>query len=207
MRSEFEKLPEIARNGKPRIVYGYGVSDIQTGENGEHSREYKTWRSMLRRCYAKNRSNISDNYLECSVSDDFKVFSNFKNWCVEQKGFGNIGWELDKDLIVKGNTVYSKETCCFLPREINSVLITQKKRRGSLPIGVYFNKKTGAYMGRVNVKCKMKNLGTRKTINEAFLLYKNEKELIIKMLAEKYKGVISDKAYHSLMNYKVEITD
>lgn len=207
LRKQFEDLPVIEGARVKGVVYGFGIKDSVSSLSGKQAKEYKHWKGILRRCYSPSRSGISDNYLNCSVSDEFKYFSKFKAWCLEQAGFGVDGWEIDKDLLVKGNLVYGPDTCCFPPREINSVLITQKRGRGSLPIGVYLNKRTGAYMGRVNVNCKMKNLGTTKTIIEAFQLYKNEKEKIIKDLAKKYRGLISDQAYLALMNYKVSITD
>ena len=45
------------------------------------------------------------------------------------------------------------------------------------------------------------------TIEEAFLNYKINKELYIKQIADKWKGIISDKTYYAMYNYKVEITD
>lgn len=207
MREKFEEFPEIARNGRQRIVFGFGISDALTSIGGKKTKEYIHWAGMIRRCYSESRYDISDNYLDCCVSKEFQYFSRFKEWCCSQIGYGNDGWQIDKDLLCKGNKVYSPDNCCFLPREINSVLITQKKRRGDLPIGVGINKRTGNYIARVNVKCKMKNLGTRSTIQEAFDLYKDGKERIIKNMAREYKGLICDRAYEALMNYEVLITD
>lgn len=45
------------------------------------------------------------------------------------------------------------------------------------------------------------------TAEEAFEVYKNEKEDYIKKLADKWNGKITEKAYQAMYNYKVEITD
>ena len=50
-------------------------------------------------------------------------------------------------------------------------------------------------------------LGSGKTPEEAFSVYKYAKELTIKYLAEKYKLELDSRAYTALINYTVEITD
>ena len=61
-------------------------------------------------------------------------------------GFDNHGngnpFQLDKDLLVKGNKVYNESTCVFLPKEINSVLTKSTASRGDYLIGVCWSKNT-----------------------------------------------------------------
>lgn len=62
-----------------------------------------------------------------------------------------VGWALDKDILVKGNKIYSPETCCFVPQEINNLFTKRKSCRGTLPIGVKYikeNKKFSASFSR-----------------------------------------------------------
>ena len=56
---------------------------------------------------------------------------------------------------------------------------------------------------------KRKAIGRRKTIEEAFNIYKEYKENIIKQVAqEEYSlGNITKKCYDAMMSYEVEITD
>ena len=38
------------------------------------------------------------------------------------------GRYLDKDILVRGNKLYSPDTCLFVPQEINNLLTVQNKR-------------------------------------------------------------------------------
>lgn len=69
-------------------------------------------------------------YKDCEVSENFKSYEYFYEWCNKQIGFGNEYWQLDKDLLIKGNKVYSENTCHFIPKEINLVLTKSDKKRG-----------------------------------------------------------------------------
>ena len=115
------------------------------------------------------------------------------------------GWQLDKDILFKDNLVYSKETCCFVPREINATLIKRKRDRGKLPIGVH--KVKGRFVSRLSLSNDRVYLGSFKTPEEAFDCYKKAKELELCKLAEKWKDALSPVTYQALLNYKVEITD
>jgi hypothetical protein len=136
------------------------------------------------------------------------LFSNFKQW-FDDKSNGYVeGYDIDKDILVKGNKVYSPNTCCFLPPEINKCFIRQKKSKHNLPIGVAKHS-SGHYYARVNINGKLKHLGMFNTPTEAFNAYKIAKEQYIKELAEKYfqEGKITKKVYNALFRYEVEITD
>ena len=203
------------RNGKvkdPYIpsVFGVGVvgTKYPSSKSGVQTKEYKLWTSMLVRCYSDNSKKRRPTYEGCEVSNNFKYYEYFYEWCHSQIGFGNEGWHLDKDLLVKGNKVYSEKTCVFLPNEINSVLTKREASRGEYLIGVYWNKTNKAFRARVNKnKGKQEHLGCFKTELEAFNAYKVAKEAIIKEQAEKWKGKIDDRAYEALMDYTVNIDD
>ena len=142
------------------------------------------------------------------MSDNFKSYEYFYEWCNKQIGFGNEYWQLDKDLLVKGNKVYSEDSCVFLPKEINSLLTKSTASRGEYLIGVSWYKTNKAFISRVNKnKGKSEHLGLFNTELEAFNAYKQAKESFIKEQANKFKSQIDDRAYNALMNYQVEITD
>ena len=203
------------RNGKVKdpclpSVYGVGVLGTKhpTTINGVQTKEYVLWCSMLKRCYSEGYKKKHQTYKDCEVSENFKSYEYFYEWCNEQFGFGVDGFELDKDLLIKGNKVYSENTCIFIPSEINMVLVKHTASRGKYLIGVCWHNTNKAFVARVNKnKGKQEWLGVFNTEIEAFKAYKKAKEAFIKEQANKWKGKIDERAYNALMNYTVEITD
>ena len=191
-------------------VYGVGVvgTKYQPTINGVNTKEYGLWYSMLRRCYSDTYKKRNQTYEGCEVSDNFKSYEYFYEWCHKQIGFGLDGFELDKDLLTKGNKVYSEDACVFIPKEINLVLTKRTASRGKHLIGVNWCKTNRAFRARVSRnKGMQENLGYFNTELEAFNAYKVAKEAFIKEQANKWKSEIDIRAYNALMNYQVEITD
>ena len=191
-------------------VFGVGITGTkyQPTINGVNTKEYDLWHSMLERCYSYIYKKRQPTYEGCEVSDNFKSFEYFHEWCHNQIGFGECGFQLDKDLLTKGNKVYSENSCVFIPREINSLLIKREASRGEHLIGVYWSKTNKAFVAQVNKnKGKSEHLGFFNTEIEAFNAYKVAKEAFIKEQAEKWESQIDDRAYNALMSYTVEITD
>ena len=186
------------------IVCGMGINDLTQEihqSKGKTTPVYRVWHGMLFRCSKKN---TQETYNDCSVCDEWLRFSNFKRWFDENY---IDGFQLDKDILVKCNKVYSPETCCFVPPEINVLLTKRQNDRGEYPIGVFPNGKR--FSAKVNVNGKSKYLGIFDTVEDAFQRYKQAKEEHLKELAKKYfkEGKIKQNVYNALMNYKVEITD
>lgn len=191
-------------------VYGVGIVGIKypISEGGFHTKEYKLWQSMLERCYSDNFKKRRPTYKGCEVSDNFKSYEYFYDWCNNQIGFGNQDWHLDKDLLVKGNKVYSENSCVFIPVEINSILVKRENMRGKYLIGVCWSNTHKAFRATVSRnKGMQEHLGFFNTEIEAFNAYKEAKEAFVKEQAEKWKDKIDERAYNALMNYQVEITD
>lgn len=190
-----------------QLIYGVGINDrsVPTRIKGKQTKEYKLWSGMLQRCYSKPYLEKRPTYIGCSVSDNFKYYHLFHAWCQIQIGFGKEGYQLDKDLLIKGNKVYSEDTCVFIPSVLNSILLKTAAGRGLLPIGVTKNGK--GFRAQCSIDGKEKSLGTFDTPELAFQAYKNFKEAHIKEQAEVYKDSIDPRAYQALLNYKVEIGD
>ena len=115
-------------------VFGVGISGTKYPPtiNGVQTKEYVLWKHMLERCYSDVYKKKQPTYEGCEVSDKFKSYTYFYEWCNKQMGFDNEYWQLDKDLLIKGNKVYSEDYCVFLPKEINLVLTKSNKTRGDV---------------------------------------------------------------------------
>ena len=191
-------------------VCGVGILGIKYPStiSGRNTKEYDLWNSMLKRCYSDTYKKKKPTYEGCEVSNNFKSYKYFYEWCHEQIGFGNKDWHLDKDLLIKGNKVYSENTCIFIPAEINSLLTKREASRGEHLIGVCWDKTANAFKATVKKnKGKQEHLGYFATELEAFNAYKQAKEAFVKEQANQWKSQIDIRAYEALMNYTVEITD
>ena len=187
---------------------GFGYIDIEGASIGKvMTKEYKLWNNMIFRCYNEKSLIKYSTYRECSVDDRWKYLSCFKEWCNNQIGFDQDGWHLDKDILVKDSKIYSPETCCFVPPEINCALAGNKEVRGAFPQGVIYNCTKKRYRARIQRGNKWESLGTYNTPEEAFYAYKPVKEAHIKSLAEKWKDKIDPRVYEALMNWEINIDD
>ena len=184
-------------------IYGKGILGEGFKQSESQSYSFQLWKNMLKRCYSEVSFKKSPSYEQCLTSETFNDYQQFKTWCNSQLGSGNTGWELDKDILVKGNKIYSEDTCCFVPKEINLLLVKHDKGRGDYLLGVDYHKNRKQFRAR----CSDKHLGWFNTELEAFYAYKEAKETYIKEVANKWKDQIDPKVYEALMKYEVEITD
>ena len=194
-------------------IFGVGVvGDEKLYVNGKATREYTVWKSMLGRCYYDRYKQHCPSYENCFVTDNFKYLPYFTEWCNDQVGFNSLDnkgkyFALDKDILSKSNKVYSEDTCCFVPAEINALFTKSNKIRGEYSVGVYFYKQSGKFAAQAWKNGKQRNLGYYNTSEEAFFAYKEAKEKRIKDLANKWRDQFDLRVYKALMNYEVEITD
>lgn len=190
-------ITDFKRNGKwVKKLGGQGNQKITQG--------YRTWSAMATRC--NGGIGVSASYVGCSMSENFHNFDWFVDWCQIQFGYGNVGWHLDKDILVPGNRQYSESTCCFVPRELNNLLLRRKAARGDLPIGV--SVKGGKYLASCSIGTgRTKHLGLYKTPEEAFFAYKVYKERLVKERAGLYRECVAPRVIEALLSYRVDITD
>jgi hypothetical protein len=205
------------RDGKVKNVYDksvYGAGFLGEGKykpkvNGKASYQYEVWNPMLKRCCSEKFKEKYTTYKDCAIAEEWLNFQNFAKWYDEN--YYNVDGErmnLDKDILVKGNKLYSPETCVFVPIRINNLFLKRDKVRGDLPIGVIRVKNTEKYDANcINSKGKIIHLKRHNTPEDAFRVYKEFKEQVIKEVAEEYKDKIPTKLYNALLNYQVEITD
>lgn len=204
------------RNGQvtnPLFPSMYGVGCIGVGKySSKDKRLFSLWSNMLQRSSYKTYHKSNPTYKDATLCDEWLNFQNFAEWCDTQKTQSVIDntvelYELDKDILVRGNKLYSPDTCCFVPKEINSLLVKRNKMRGECLIGVSYHKKGKKFQAKVNRFGITEYLGLYSSEYEAFLVYKEAKESHIKNIAETWKDCIDYKVYQALLNYEVLVTD
>lgn len=113
------------------------------------SRLYTCWSCMLMRCYDKGYQDRNPSYVGTVVDDRWHCFANFIEDAKFLDGYEHIinkneDYVLDKDIKSKDIKVYSKDTCIFIPRSLNSS--ESRLRNGNahrnIPVNAT-NKKTG----------------------------------------------------------------
>lgn len=150
---------------------------------------YARWSDMITRCYSTRFKNRNKTYKDCAVCDEWLTFSTFSGWMITQDWRGK---ELDKDVLVQGNKIYSPETCLFVSKEVNSLLIKNRSSRGDLMIGVCFDRSTGKYMAFSRMAGKFKNLGRFDSELDAHNAYKEFKYYLISEVASRQDEKIKE---------------
>ena len=208
------KKGEIKCSYEPRTLgVGYlGEGKYKTRENGKVHKYYKIWHGMLTRCYDPKFHEKRPTYDGCKVEDYLLNFQHMCEWL--ENNYYEIPCEtmcLDKDILYKGNKVYSRETCIFVPKRINSLFVKRDNDRGNSPIGTTPNSSGNYQVQCWNGNGKYIYLGSYSTKEEAFQVYKKYKEKLIKETIDSYEGKIPEPHYsrlrEAMYNYKVEITD
>ena len=190
----------------------YGIGCIGIGkfkpydENGKPTKCYIAWVGMLERCYCSKYQDKYPTYKDCRVCEEWHNFQVFAEWYYNHYyEIENEKMNLDKDILCKGNKVYSPDTCVFVANSINVLFTKRNNSRGKYPIGVY--KKGNKFKAQLNKDNEKIHLGYFNTPEEAFLAYKQAKEEYIKEMAEKYKSQIPHELYEAMIAYEVEIDD
>lgn len=125
---------------------------------------YSTWCNMMLRGYSQNYKEKYPTYQNVTVCKEWHLFSNFRNWWM----CNNVaGWQLDKDLLVKGNLIYSPETCVYVPIYLNTLLLDSAAARGDYPLGVDLVNRLKPYRSVCGVGGKNKHLGCFSNPQEA----------------------------------------
>ena len=184
-------------------IFGVGYLGVGKYTSFTNSNIYTVWYGILRRCYCKKFQEKHTTYIGCTLDKRWHNFQVFAKWF--EKNYVE-GFELDKDILVKGNKSYSQETCVFIPQGINKVFTKCNKVRGEYPIGVV-KRPNNKFNSRLSIEGVRNHLGVFDTPEEAFQSYKIAKEKEIKRLADGCIHQITEACYQALINYKVEIND
>ena len=200
-----------------KLIYGVGINDAdyavkkwKTIEvNGKKKWKlvwicpfYQAWKSMLERCYSVKLQERRPTYRGCTVSEEWERFSNFRAWMVTQDWEGK---QLDKDLLLEGNKVYSAETCVFVSHSVNSFTLDCGAARGEWMVGVYWHKCTNKFKSQCSnpLTKKIEHLGLFTCELEAHQAWLKRKLELAKELAEiQTDERVAEALIHRYSNYK-----
>lgn len=143
---------------------------------------YSKWSGMLRRCYCEVYQKKQVTYKGCVVCDEWLIFSSFKLWMKGQSNWE--GNEIDKDILVSGNKVYSPKTCRFVSHRVNNLFNIHLNIKRSLPTGICWDKDNGKFLAQISMYGKTKKIGRFDILADATNAYRRCKKSYIIELAE-----------------------
>lgn len=160
---------------------------------------YRTWKQMIRRAYDPKYLVTRPKYAGVNVCDEWRSFSNFKEWMVNQEW---AGLELDKDIIKPGNRVYGPDLCVFVTGYVNSLMQSKRARSSDMPTGVGLTK-YGSYVVHIWIMNKRKYLGYFKTPEQASAKYVSAKKAeIIKVALQQH----DKRVFHGMLRHAAALT-
>lgn len=183
-----------SERSRRKPLYNVGINDVDYKVQPKHGGKqlrcpaYDRWASMITRCYSEVCHKKQPAYIDAEVCDEWKYFSNFRRWWVNNY---TDGWQLDKDILSVGCKVYSPETCIYVPGWLNKFITNKPKSRGCCRVGVSIHKrdnkfyascsdpkiKGGGYLGRFETESSAYNVWLNKKL-EIALKYKDEMDEI-----------------------------
>lgn len=177
-----------------RGLCGVGYSGMKMNTEMRHSVSYYKWKNMVQRCYDKKvHKKYKPEYKDKSVCEEWLNYSNFRIWFDEHYvPCKNNQIDLDKDLLVQGNKVYSPETCVFLLHYQNTMFERSAKDK-------IYEKEDGTFVIGGGKK------KTYATLKEAEDIVCERNQNRIESVAEKCKGSIPMCAYEAMLNWDVRL--
>lgn len=166
------------------------------------TKKNELYHNMIKRCYDKKYQERQKSYIGCKVCDNWlNDMYDFYDW-VDDNYYEvpDSTVQLDKDILIKGNKIYSPEACIFAPRIINS---TYSKKN----VKPKYDKKSKKYIASITFDKKTVLIGEYNTEKEALKNYIKYKECAIKALAKRYKNHIPNELYNALMSYQIDLSD
>lgn len=181
-----------------RNIFGVGYvgeGKYKCSKNGIHYAQYSVWYALLERCYKEATRKKYPSYEGCTVCEEWLNFQNFSQWYYDNIYDSGDGgrMHIDKDILVKGNRIYSPDTCIMVPQRINMIFMN-KTNKWNLPSGIRMSK-TGKYITSYNGK----HLGTIDRLEDAIYAHGTEKRRCIKEIVEEYEDKLPQKVREALL--------
>ena len=102
-------------SGKVKDKLKPSIFDVGFIGEGKYTARDKT--GIIRAYQTWHKNNPT--YKNCSVCEEWHNFQNFAKWFYDNYPNDDLKYELDKDIKVEGNKVYSPDTCLFVTKKEN----------------------------------------------------------------------------------------
>lgn len=195
------KADDWYANKWKRTVFGIGYLGCNDADAVRDNYIYSKWANMMQRCYDEETHRLKPYYAPCTAEIEFQNFSNYREWHKEN-AMGDRKVDLDKDILLPGNTVYGSETCSLIPHFTNTIF----ENRGS-DTNIVLNNDTSKYDVTMSILGKREEVGSFDTEEEAKQGFINYKQDYIRKYAKKCKGKVPHKTYEAMVNWVVETAD
>lgn len=188
-----------------KLVYGVGSNDMPKGScskmvDGKQVKHnfYKKWLSMLKRCYSPKYQQKNPTYIGCTVCEEWKSLSKFKEW-LDQQPLERHSWHLDKDLLFTYNKLYSPETCILVPQWLNKFVIERGADRGEYMLGAMWDKYASKFKSQISDGTgKHRHLGLFTDELSAHLAWKSAKLNLVEEMKSNLDAV-DERIYPALL--------
>lgn len=190
---------------KNNLVRGVGRFDSSSvGKDKDILKIMNLWNNVLQRCYCEKFHERQPTYKNVVVCESWLTYSKFEEDILAMENvnkFLNENWALDKDLIKIGNKVYSKDTCCFVPKSLNSKLssiencLEDGKGVRKLPHGTY------------RVMLSHSHIGCFKTYEEAVIVSRKVKIAHILKVVDEHKGLVDERALNGVVSFLSKVSE
>lgn len=184
---------------RKKLLFGVGKNDADYAVTSRVNEKqvmcpyYRRWSNMLKRCYSPSYQQEQPTYIGCTVCKEWLTFSVFKKWMVQQNWQGN---QLDKDLLMPGNHVYSPDMCVFVTHALNSLLGDRAAARGCYPQGVDWIYRNSMFCAHIGIDGRKVYLGYFDTVEAASNAYALAKVAHIRQIANEQTDVRITKGLH-----------
>lgn len=195
------KADDWYANKWKRTVFGIGYLGCNDADAARDNYIYSKWANMMQRCYDEETHRIKPYYALCTAEIEFQNFSNYREWHKEN-AMGDRKVDLDKDVLIRGNTVYGSETCTLISHFTNTIF----ENRGA-DTNIVLNNDTGKYDVTMSILGKREEVGSFDTEEEAKQGFIDYKQDYIRKYAKKCKGKVPNKTYEAMVNWVVETAD
>lgn len=196
------KADDWYANKWKRTLFGIGYLGCSDTLANKDNYIYSKWANMMQRCYDEETHKLKPYYASCTAEIEWHNFSNYREWHKEN-AMGNIKVDLDKDILIRGNTVYGSDTCTLVSHFTNTVFETTR----GIDTNIAYNNTTGKYDVTMSVLGKRIDVGSFDSEEEARQGFIDYKQDYIRNVAKKCEGKVPNKTYEAMLKWNVEIGD